>query len=174
MAFEAEDGTGNSEAVSYCSVEFADAYHAAAGNAAWTGLEQAKKEQALVAATRWIENNYRGQWLGYVLTTNQALAWPRAGIVDPQTGVTYPLGWFPKALAEATAELADEARQGKLYANADPSKPALTEKTVGPITYKYAPQSPNTITAQKNFENVRQMLVELVGGRGLRLTSVRA
>lgn len=173
MAFDVEDGTGQPTATSYCSVQDADDYHSATGNAEWAALDTAKKEQALVAATRWIENNYRGTWIGYPLTANQALAWPRAGIIDPITGVAYSLGWFPKQLVEATAELADEARQGKLYKNADPSAPALTEKTVGPITYKYAPQAPNVITAQRNFDNVRMMLSELIAGRGLQLRTVR-
>ena len=46
MALVHEDGTGKTDAESYCSVTFADARHTAFGNSTWTGAD-AVKEAAL-------------------------------------------------------------------------------------------------------------------------------
>lgn len=102
-----EDGTGLSDANSYASVADADAYHD--GHlyaAAWTAASGANKEKALVMATRLIDSQF--QFDGVRAKETQALQWPREGCHDPDAD-----GWtldsmLPKAVLDATCEMARE------------------------------------------------------------------
>lgn len=95
---------------SFVSVAEADAYHAAMGNAGWTG-DDAAKESALRRATQYIDARYP----------------LKPDAVDP----------VHRRLAEATSELALRALAGPLQKDGT-GKPAVTEKTIGPLTTKYA------------------------------------
>lgn len=71
---------GGTAADSYSTVEEADAYHSARGhNAAWTGASVAEKERHLKWATRLLDTHYSYQ--GTRASAEQALAWPRRGVV---------------------------------------------------------------------------------------------
>ncbi len=98
-----EDGSGMSNADAFISVEYADAYHAAMGNAEWTG-EETDKEAAIRRATAFLSNSY--QWQGYKRKGRpQALAWPRYDVVDCEGwGVDYKS--VPVEIQRATAEVA--------------------------------------------------------------------
>lgn len=75
MAFTPEDGTGVTDANSYCNVAYADAYHSDRGNAAWASATTQNKQAALVKATDYIDQTYR--FLGEPANDGQALSWPR-------------------------------------------------------------------------------------------------
>ena len=96
---------GASDADSYTTVAFADAYHVARGNAGWAGAD-AVKEAALRRATAWIDGVYRSRFPGYRNEgRDQALEWPRASASDAQ-------GWgiandaIPAEVQQAAAEAA--------------------------------------------------------------------
>lgn len=76
MALIVEDGTGKSDADSYCSLAFADAYCTARNVTSWTGSD-AHKNAALIRATDHLGQSYRYLWAGYRKTESQALDWPR-------------------------------------------------------------------------------------------------
>lgn len=109
--FVPEDGTGLDDANSYCTVEFADDYHARySGPTEWSNLSIAEKENALAEATRAADERYGLRWPGgYVLLATQALQWPRAFVYDPRGDA---MEGVPLALQRWTARAALEIVNG--------------------------------------------------------------
>jgi len=107
MAIEiiVEDGTGLDTANSYVSVEYADAFHEASLNgAAWATKTDTQKMQALITATRMLDQLYI--WNGQMVEETQALQWPRIYVNDPDHagGREYmPDDEIPAAIQKATA-----------------------------------------------------------------------
>lgn len=131
-----EDGTGKADANSYASVADADAYHEGHLYAsAWRAATAENKAAGLVMATRLIDSEY--QFNGTRALAGQALQWPRSDCREPDgntavfvTGQqvnslavipggndqivvlkntwTVPADLVPKAVVEATCELARE------------------------------------------------------------------
>ncbi len=142
-----EDGTGKVDAESFCSVDFADTYHANrnVAEADWFGLDPPVKEGLLRKATDYIQQQYSDRWRGTRRTYAQALDWPRAyvlrseaNIFDGPTSSNYY--WWnenevPTPLKNACAVLAFKAQTAELSPDLDRR---TTEETVGPITIKYA------------------------------------
>src|SRR5688572_12267975 len=102
-----EDGTGKVDANSYASVADGDAYYDGHLYAtAWTAATLANKEKALVFATRLIDAEY--QFAGWKSHESQALQWPRGSCLDPDGTEDLPSDAVPKAVVDATCELARE------------------------------------------------------------------
>ena len=102
-----EDGTGRSDA----NAADGDAYHDGHLYAtAWTAATAAKKDAALVMATRLIDAQF--QFDGGKLNEAQALHWPRDNCHDPDAdgwgGGTVASNVVPKPVVEATCEMARE------------------------------------------------------------------
>jgi hypothetical protein len=131
-----ETGAGLADADALVSLAECDAYHAARGAAAWTG-DDADKESAIRRATAHLSRSIT--WTG-VRThgRDQALAWPRAGVVDGE-------GWgiasdeIPGEIKDACCELAliELATPGALSPVVTPSK-AVKRRVIGPIETEYA------------------------------------
>lgn len=175
MALTTEDGTGRADAESYCSLADATAYHAALGNAAWAALaSDALREQALRRATAYMGQTYRLRWSGYRKTDTQALDWPRYNVPKPDTTVGRFLTYYsdsivPVEVRNACAELAFRAASGELAADVGQ---AVTERTVGPITTKFAAGS----VAVKRYVAVDRLLAPLLadGGNSSSVRMVRS
>lgn len=165
MALITEDGTGRADAESYCSLADATTYHAAMGNAAWAALAtDALREQALRRATAYMGQTYRLRWSGYRKTDAQALDWPRYDAVKPDSTVGRFMAYYsdsivPTEVRNACAELALKASVGELLADVGQ---AVTERTVGPITTKYALGS----VAVKRYPAVDRLLAPLLADGG--------
>lgn len=164
MAIVVEDGTGKADAESFVSVAQATTYHSARGNAAWAALaSDTVREQCLRKATQYMGQVYGQAWAGYRVTTTQALDWPRVWVpVRGVLGGTYFADdEIPSGIVSACAELALRAASADLLA--DIGTPAI-EKTVGPITVKYAEGARQT----KRYPAVDGMLAPYlkVGGTG--------
>jgi hypothetical protein len=102
-----ETGAGLANANAYANAADGDAYHEGHLYAsAWTAATLANKEAALVMATRLIDGQY--QFAGWKTSTAQALQWPRASCLDPDGEDDLPVDAVPKAVLEATCELARE------------------------------------------------------------------
>lgn len=148
MALIVEDGSIVAGAESYISVSDADAYHAARGNAAWTGTDAAK-EALLRKATDYMLQVYGLRWKGDRVSATQALDWPREGVevfgfdIDPDV--------VPDAVANACAELALRAASGDL--TPDVARRTVREK-VGPIEVEYDRNAP----ALPDYQAVDNML----------------
>lgn len=132
MALIVEDGTGVEGAESLASVEFADAYHAARGNAAWAAIASTEiKEQLLRKATDYAVGVYYGSWLGSQVSSAQALPFPRY-VNGSNVGV-------PLSIQQAIAELALIAKTTSLMPNVTRGKKRVK---VGPIEVEYDGASP--------------------------------
>ena len=80
-----EDGSGKTDANSYATVAECDTYHDGHLYAdKWTAATQARKEAALVMATRLIDSQF--QFNGFRAHNQQALQWPRERCPDPDEG----------------------------------------------------------------------------------------
>ncbi len=117
-----EDGTGRADANAYASAADGDAYHEGHLYAsAWTAATLASKEAALVMASRVIDAEY--QFNGWRVSDSQALQWPRVQCPDPDgasawwpwrgwrsglSGVFVASDAVPKAVVDATCEMARE------------------------------------------------------------------
>jgi hypothetical protein len=240
MSLEVELGTGSPTAESYCTVEYASAYHAARGNVAWdvfvelmtldvapagagwaagdtiTGATSAKtceiaekvtaltyyvknrtgaftlgeelsngtisakqgaahptfaetdalKEAALRKATDFMRQIYRSKWQGVKVDKEQALDWPRYGVVVE--GYTVDSDIVPTEVKNACAELALRASAGDLLA--DQSQGVIREK-VGQIEVEYDRSSPQ----QARYSAIDKMLSPylLAGGGGCSMRIIR-
>lgn len=136
MALVVEDGTGLSNAESYLSVTDANTYFTNLGTTAWTGTD-AVKEAVLRKATQYLDATY--SWAGTIASTTQALNWPREGVEDSQ-GRDLD-NTVPRAIENATAELALAALSGDLVEITNNSNYAIREK-VGDIEVEYRSGAP--------------------------------
>jgi hypothetical protein len=102
-----ETGAGLANANAYANAADGDAYHEGHLYAtAWTAATLANKESALVMATRLIDGQY--QFNGLKANDAQSLQWPREDCHDPDGDEALPADAVPKAVIEATCELARE------------------------------------------------------------------
>lgn len=149
-----EDGTGKPDAESYISVSDADVYFSNRGNAVWAALAAPAKESALRQATDFMFAAYR--WAGSRTTAAQALDWPRAGAV--LNDLLVPSDVVPEVVRRACAELALRASAGSLSPDAEP---VVTEKTIGPLTTKYATPKRSQSDAER-YPGITAMLSGLL------------
>lgn len=151
MSIIVEDGTGKSDAESYCTVAYCDDYFSKRNNTSWAALDTETKEGCLRLATDYMVQIYRNKWNGRRVLTTQSLDWPRVGVVISdftQTQFT-SYGLFqvdytivPEEVKKACAELANRASIAVLSVDQTQS---VTEETVGPITVKYDTNSPDIV-----------------------------
>lgn len=152
MTLIVETGTGASNSEAYCSVDTATTYHAIRGNSTWALLTTAQMEEALRRATDYIEQRYAMSWQGWRVSSSQALAWPRSGVV--YDGVSVSSSIIPQSLINATAELALRAAAGEL--EEDLTRGILREK-VGALEVEYDAKSHE----RKRYIAVENMLKPL-------------
>lgn len=127
-----EDGTGLANANSYVTVAYADDYLESMGVTDWQPLQQPKKEVLLVKATDYVDNTYR--WRGRKLTQEQALQFPREGVVDDDGN---EVAGIPRALKQAVCMCASVLmEEGDLYAVDDQSGAVVSEK-IGQLAFTY-------------------------------------
>ena len=123
MALVIENGQGLSNSESYVDVDYVDAYFLKRGINEWASL--ANREQLIIRAMDYIENNYTYQ--GTKLVSTQSLQFPR--LINGET--VYPI-----ALKNALCELALKANSGDLLQ--DTGKTTIREK-VGTLEVEYDP-----------------------------------
>lgn len=132
----------------YGTLEDADAYHAARGNAAWAAATEPNRLAALQRATDYIDGRYRyqtagGCWKSMFRGTKtggraQELEWPRTGATDSD-GNLIPDDEVPIEIEHATYEAAllELLNPGSLSPTFVASAMVTREK-VGPIEVAYA------------------------------------
>ena len=171
MALIVEDGSGKSDAESYCTVAFATAYHAARGNAAWAALaDDATRESLLRKATDYMLQTYRLRWSGYRVTATQALDWPRSWVVRPDLTSAAMGGYAPTSylasdvvpveVQKACAELALRASTIDLAPDVARVK---TREKIDVLEFEYSEGSP----AYTQFRAVDNLLVGYFGGSAM-------
>lgn len=114
MAITVEDGSVVTDADSYVSVAFADAYFAIDVNydATWAALSTSDKEQRLKWATRILDQKVR--WNGTKVEDTSSLRWPRTGVYN-RDDILIEDDEMPLQLKEVTCEVA------KLVGTVDPT-----------------------------------------------------
>lgn len=166
MALIVENGTGSATSESYCSVTDADTYHANRGNDAWAALSTPLKEQSLRKATDYLEQVYSQAWQGLRIGSVQALSFPRHSVFVNNYVIASDV--IPKALINATAELALKAAAGELLS--DLEQGVLREK-VGALEVEYDKYSPRS----KRYSAVEAMLKPLMqNSSGMYVGLIRA
>lgn len=127
-----------SDADAYATLAEADAYHAAIGNATWTGTDAAK-EAAIRRATQWLDGRYRGSFPGLPVRGRlQALEWPRSDVSDINE-FAVPSDAIPREIVAATAEAA--LRELVTPNSLTPdyvAASAVTREKVGPLEVQYS------------------------------------
>jgi hypothetical protein len=110
-----EDGTGLANANSYVSLQEADDYFAThpfySDN--WADLGEPDKLNLLAAATAQLDSLFL--WRGTIISTGQALGWPRSGVLDIESR-TVTSSSVPAALKRATCEMAIFLSRGDAFA----------------------------------------------------------
>jgi hypothetical protein len=102
-----ETGAGLANANAYANVADGDAYHEGHLYAsAWTAASADQKAAALVMSSRLIDAEY--QFGGTRSLASQALQWPREDCADPDASDMVAETMVPKAVVQATCELARE------------------------------------------------------------------
>lgn len=103
--FVVEDGSADSDANSYCTVEFAADWIAANAyqSEAWDALTLDQQEKYLVRASQMLDVRFR--WNGTRYDPDSGLKWPRCDVID-EDGFIIPSDVIPAALQQAAAEFA--------------------------------------------------------------------
>lgn len=102
MEIIVEDGSNVAGANSYVSLTDADTYHEARQNTSWVQASNDAKTGAILRAMAYLESV---AWAGMRVLRDQALMWPRAGVVD-RDGYELASNAIPRALVSALCELA--------------------------------------------------------------------
>lgn len=166
-AFIVETGSGATDANSYATGEFADDYHRSYGDpVAWRSASRAVKENALREATRAADEMYGQRWNGDRKTGNQALDWPRTGILDAY-GEEIGVDSVPAALQRWTARAALMVIGGTTF-----SPTAVDGSTIGSESLTSAGGFSKSITyvggkaTTQEFPALDRMLLgaDLIGG----------
>lgn len=167
ISFVVEDGTGNSNATSYVSVEEADdiASLNIHSSSSWLALPLDAKRNLLMYVTRALDA--RANWIGSRATDIQALDWPRKDVVDrynnavSSSAVPYNLRW-------AVVELAKANISADKLSNSIPAN-AISELKLDTITIKYADAS---MFASDQFQ-LPEIVTDLLRGYGTIRNSTR-
>lgn len=147
-----EDGTGLTDSNSYVSVVFADDYFSARGVSEWVELTQEQKEQALIKGTDYVDNIF--QWYGKKQFAEQALRFPRTGLLDYEgTEVT----GIPNCLKQAVCDASLIANSGELFQTQESNGNVVSEK-IGELSFTYSKASNETITSASLYDSINTKL----------------
>lgn len=125
----------------YLSVEDADDYWELRGDETWAAADSGAKENALRAATAYLDANFR--WVGRLADCEQKLGWPRMstrGCDDqpPRDTEGRLLSDIPQRVQDATAELAKLALGGPLVSmQLDGQQGPIKMEKMGPAQIEY-------------------------------------
>lgn len=127
----------------------------------WDDLSDDEKCRYARVATLWMDR--RWAWRGLVadVTTPQALAWPRSGVVDAD-GRTISSTAIPAAIARLHAEATKLAAEGKLQVGALERGGQVVSETVDVISTTFLPGAP----AESSYPFLDAIARPLVAGTG--------
>lgn len=153
MALVIESGVGLPNAQAYCDVAFVTAYYVLRGNTTYVPTEA-----DIINAMDYLESTYSLSWIGEPYNDLQALAFPR---------LVNGMNLYPVAIKNAVADLCLRASTSSLTQDVGEK---VTERTVGPLTTKYAEYS-NT---QTQYSSVYHLLKPYLIGSSSSHKVVRA
>lgn len=165
MTLVVENGTGVANANTYASDADFVAYAAARGvTIPTTG---GARELLLIKAMDVLES-YDARFVGSRVARDQALAWPRAGVVV--NGWDYASNDLPVQLKQAQLLLALEVQDGVDHNNPPaPALPVVSQSVEGAVSVQYAAPSQG-VAARRTYASagVIRTLLKSAGGGVLR------
>jgi hypothetical protein len=145
---------GAANANTYATLSEANTYHEShVASAAWDAATDDQKNRALVQATRELDAYLL--WDGFASSTTQALAWPRTGLSDPDTGASVSGTTLPDRLIYATSEQARLLLAGDRAAELDQQAQGLKALTAGSVSLEFKDDAaPRQVVASSAFQFV--------------------
>ena len=137
-----EDGSIVASSVSYVSAVDATTYHAARGNALWSGADSVK-EAALIKAATYLDGKYRKRWKGQkAKPVIQSMEWPRVGVRVVDT---------PQPYYDVPPSFYDDAYSGFLGITTIPQrlKDAQCEAALLALSAELAPALNSSVRSEK-------------------------
>lgn len=127
---------GAANANSYASVaEATTFFEGHLYGSAWTDADAATQAAALVMATRTLDTLV--EWSGAVVTSTQALQWPRSGMYYRNRVYPIPNTEVPADLKNAVAEFARQLIVGDRTADNDVEANKLRSLKAGPVELEF-------------------------------------
>lgn len=148
MACTIDETVGSASANSYCSIEFADDFHDThVDGETWADLDEDVKCRALQQATREIDTYL--VFDGYATTTTQRLAFPRTGLIDPNTAAEIAGTVVPDRVKWACSEQARLIAVRQRAVESDTTLDGISSIKAGPVEIAYTQTRPGeTVVAQ--------------------------
>ena len=127
---------GSATANAYVSLVVAEQYHLdrPAVGLTWTAASDAQKNAAILWATKLLDSLY--DWTGYVVSSTQALLWPRYGMWYP-SGYYVPSDIIPVQLQQATAEYARQLLVSDRAGDSDIETQGISSISAGPVSISF-------------------------------------
>lgn len=164
MAIVVETGAIVTSANSYVSRADVIAYAAARGV---TLADTTATDALILQATDYLES-LADRYIGERYSRDQALCWPRSGVVIE--GYSWDYDEIPRQLIAAQCALVVEINAGDDPFNATAKKGPITEETVsGAVTVRYASATSSKVSKDSNSRTLINLLLVRSG-----LTVVRA
>lgn len=104
MNFVVEDGTGKTDATSYCTIEFIDSYADDLGYSEWDSYSLPVKQTYANQATQYIDLSFN--FSGKKTDEDNALEFPRQECYNSCSGLYFENDFIPVNLKKAVAEIA--------------------------------------------------------------------
>ena len=135
----------------------------------FTAASDDDKNRALVEATRELTIL---SWEGLVVTTTQALTWPRQSAVNPDSPTLdyFAIDVIPQRVKDACLEMAFQfLKAGTTDVAAEAADLGITEKTVDVLTTRYDPRIRNTGLRRypRAYDRIRPLLGIVAGVRSV-------
>jgi len=128
---------GSVSANVYLTLAEANQYHdnRPAVGTTWSAATDEQKNQALLWATMLMDSLWC--WNGMTTSADQALQWPRSGMLTRNEWNLVPENIIPVELKNATAEYARQLLAGDLAGNSDIETQGITSITAGPVSLSF-------------------------------------
>lgn len=171
MALIKEDGSIISNADSYITLTEANDYWINHGNPVlWSSATDSEKEAAIRYATQFIESSY--SFKGSLISTEQPLSFPRTAFYDREGRILAGEGVIPKAIKDASAELALRHLDNNLFFQAQQAIGSIKKEKVGDHEVEFSDPSESLYT-KKNTDFIMNLLRNYISGTFRQLTILK-
>ena len=157
-----EDGTGRSDANSYCDLDFALEYCVMKGYSNWLTLSENEQKVFIIRGTEFVDNFFT--WKGIRHTQSQSMAFPRDEIYDDDR---YPVNGIPDRLKKACIEAAFlNASSGSdtLFVTKDENGKVKKQKVDSLEVEYFSTQQNNEKASTVDYTSIYDILNKLLKG----------
>lgn len=142
---------GAVDANSYITVAEGDAYHEThLYSSEWDDATQAEKETAVIMATRLLDAIY--VWYQYSYDPDQALQWPRVGLVTANQLDFLEHDEIPVQLKYATAEFARQLLESNRTSDNVVDTKGVRSFSAGPVSFTFKDQVPPQVVPDAVYD----------------------